>query len=121
MKDAKPKLYDPGGARLDAGPWAADFSAAERFGPFRVGALAFYYRAQLKQRCLPYADFDQVFRRATLCSARHCGGVSEMNSFSLVFCREGRELAEAKAIEEAPAAEAFERLRALLPEVRFGL
>ena len=115
------KLYALGGARLDSAEYAADFASAEKFGPYRIGERAFYFREGLKQCCLPYADFDQVFCRAMLCSARHCGGVDNFDTFWLVFCREGEELCQAKTIDEKHAAAAYEALQGRLPGLKFGV
>ena len=103
------------------GEYAADFASAERFGPFRVGEKAFYFRDGLKKLCLPYSDFDQVFKRAMLCAARHCGGVDHFDTFWLIFCSNGDELAEAKTIDEKFADAALAALSSRLPGLRVGL
>ena len=106
------KFYAPGGARVESGEYAADFASAGKFGPYREG---------FRQYCLPYAGFDQVFRRAMLCAARHCGGVDNFDTFWLVFCLGGRELCQAKTIDEKHAAAAYEALQRRLPDVKFGV
>ena len=67
------KLYTPGGGRIDSLELSADFRSADKFGPYRVGKQAFFYRSGLRQYCLPFSDFGHVFKRAMLCAARHCG------------------------------------------------
>lgn len=115
------KFYAPGGARIESAEYAADFASAGKFGPYRVGEKAFYFREGFRQYCLPYAGFDQVFRRAMLCAARHCGGVDNFDTFWLVFCLGGRELCQAKTIDEKHAAAAYEALQRRLPDVKFGV
>ena len=114
------KLTGPAGEEL-SGDYAADYDSAEKLGPFRVGAAAFYYRDGLRRACLPYTDFDQVFKRAMLCSARHCGGVDNFDTFWLVFCRAGEELCSAKTIDEKFADAALARLSERVPELKIGL
>lgn len=106
------KLYSPKGEPVEDAALAADWQAAERCGPYRVGELGFYYRSRLRWHCLPYGGFTHAFKRAMLCAARHCGGVDHFDTFWLVFCSGPDELAEAKTIDEKHADRALELLKA---------
>ena len=114
------RLYTPDGERLSDAALQADFRAAVKCGPYRVGERAFFYRSGLRQFCLPYGSFEHVFKRAMLCALRTCGKVVHTDTFWLVFCRGADELAEAKTIDEKHADKALELLRDRLTEVSFG-
>ena len=58
------KLYAPAGDELRDDALCADFEAAEKAGPLRVGRLAVYYRKGLKQRAVPLADIASAELRA---------------------------------------------------------
>lgn len=93
----------------------------ERVGPYRIGEKAFSYRDGLRRRTVEYGTFDCVFKRAMLCSARHCGGVDHFDTYWVVFCRDGKELCAAKTIDEKYADRALELIHEKLPEVKIGL
>lgn len=121
MDNSKPvRLFTPDGERAGSAELSADFRAADKCGPYRVGRLAFYYRSGLKQICLPFNSFGHVFKRAMLCASRTCGKVVHTDTFWLVFCSGADELAEAKTIDEKHADKALELLRDRLTEVSFG-
>lgn len=114
------KLYTPGGGRIDSLELSADFRSADKFGPYRVGKQAFFYRSGLRQYCLPFSDFGHVFKRAMLCSSRTCGKVVHTDTFWLVFCSGADELCEAKAIDERHVDAALALLRERVPSLAVG-
>lgn len=121
MTETKPvKLYSPKGQPVESAELSADFRAAEKCGPYRVGRRAFYYRAGLRQHCLPYEGVSRVFKRAMLCSSRTCGKVVHTDTFWLVFTSGADELAEAKTIDEKHADRALELLRERAPGIAVG-
>ena len=114
------KLFTPDGACVGDEAIFADYAAADRVGPYRVGNLAFYYRSGLKHLCVPFERVDHVFKRAMLCASRTCGKVVHTDTFWLVLCSGADELCEAKTIDEKYADRALELLRGRIEGASFG-
>ncbi len=114
------RIFSVSGEQITDSVIISDYSAAVKFGPYRVGEHAFFFRERLRQVCLPYDSFDHVFKRAMLCASRTCGKVVHTDTFWLVFCRGADEVAEAKTIDEKHCDGALELLRSRLPGAEFG-
>ena len=95
MAEAKNiRLYTPGGERISDPELAADYLTADRTGPLRVGQKALYYRdGGLRRYCIPLDQIDHAFTRVVACATHVCCGKMDLNTFRLVVCHEGKELA----------------------------
>lgn len=111
MAEAKNiRLYTPEGVRIEDPALAEDYVNAEKAGPFRVGQRALFYRdGGLKRYCIPLGQIDHAFTRVVACSTHCCCGKMDLNTFRLVVCGEGRELAAVYTetesyVDQAPGA-----------------
>lgn len=106
---------------VDSPELSADFRAAEKFGPFRVGKTGFYYRSGLKKIYVPIADIDHAFTRVREVSTHCCCGGYSMHTYSLVLCSKGAEIADIYADEdEGSVDKAQAALKARKPEIELG-
>ena len=88
------RLYTPAGEKIDDLALAEDYLAADKAGPFRGGRRALYYRdGGLKRYCIPLEQIDHAFTRVVACATHCCCGKMDLNTFRLVVCGGGRELA----------------------------
>lgn len=122
MAEAKNiRLYAPDGARIEDASLAADYLAAEKAGPFRVGRRALYYRdGGLRRYCIPLEQIDHAFTRVVACSTHCCCGKMDLNTFRLVVCGGGRELAAVYTETESYVDEAQRLLKERIPGLKLG-
>lgn len=122
MAEAKNiKLYTPEGGRIEDIALAEDYLGAEKAGPFRVGQRALFYRdGGLKRYCIPFEQIDHAFTRVVACSTHCCCGTMDLNTFRLVVCGEGRELAAVYTETESYVDQAQELLKLRIPGLKLG-
>ena len=115
------RLYTPAGEKIDDLALAEDYLAADRAGPFRVGRRALYYRdGGLKRYCIPLEQIDHAFTRVVACATHCCCGKMDLNTFRLVVCGGGRELAAVYTETESFADDAQALLKARIPGLKLG-
>lgn len=110
------KLYAPAGDELRDAALCADFEAAEKAGPLRVGRLAVYYRKGLKQRAVPLADIASAELHAQSCRTKCCCGRMELEQLHLVLSGAQGELADVYSEDRRAMGSALDALRATLGE-----
>lgn len=122
MAEAKNiRLYTPGGERISDAALAEDYLTADKAGPFRVGQRALYYRdGGLKRYCIPFEQIDHAFTRVVACSTHCCCGTMDLNTFRLVVCHEGRELAAVYTETESYVDDAQALLKSRIPGLKLG-
>ena len=122
MAEAKNiRLYTPEGGRIEDLALAEDYVNAEKAGPFRVGQRALFYRdGGLKRYCIPLGQIDHAFTRVVACSTHCCCGKMDLNTFRLVVCGEGRELAAVYTETESYVDQAQELLKRRIPGLKLG-
>ena len=115
------RLYTPAGEKIDDLALAEDYLAADKAGPFRVGRRALYYRdGGLKRYCIPLEQIDHAFTRVVACATHCCCGKMDLNTFRLVVCGGGRELAAVYTETESFVDDAQARLKARIPGLKLG-
>ena len=115
------RLYTPAGEKIDDLALAEDYLAADKAGPFRVGRRALYYRdGGLKRYCIPLEQIDHAFTRVVACSTHCCCGTMDLNTFRLVVCHEGRELAAVYTETESYVDDAQALLKSRIPGLKLG-
>ena len=115
------RLYTPAGEKIDDLALAEDYLAADKAGPFRVGRRALYYRdGGLKRYCIPLEQIDHAFTRVVACSTHCCCGTMDLNTFRLVVCGGGRELAAVYTETESFVDDAQALLKARIPGLKLG-
>ena len=103
MAEAKNiRLYTPGGERISDQALAEDYLAADKAGPFRVGQI------------------DHAFTRVVACATHCCCGTMDLNTFRLVLCHEGKELAAVYTEIESYVDHAQALLKARIPGLKLG-
>ena len=122
MAEAKNiRLYTPEGGRIEDTALAEDYLGAEKAGPFRVGRRALFYRdGGLKRYCIPFEQIDHAFTRVVACSTHCCCSTMDLNTFRLVVCGEGRELAAVYTEIESYVDQAQELLKLRIPGLKLG-
>lgn len=122
MAEAKNiRLYTPEGGRIEDIALAEDYLSAEKAGPFRVGRRALFYRdGGLKRYCIPFEQIDHAFTRVVACSTHCCCCTMDLNTFRLVVCGEGRELAAVYTETESYVDQAQELLKLRIPGLKLG-
>ena len=108
------------GVRIDDAALLDDFCAANKIGPFWIGKTAFYYRDGLKKRCIPFADIDQAFMRIEPVPTRCCCCKLDFESYRLVVCSRGRELADIRTEDEGTVDKALAFLKNGSPKIKLG-
>ena len=115
------RLYTPAGEKIDDLALAEDYLAADKAGPFRVGRRALYYRdGGLKRYCIPLEQIDHAFTRVVACATHCCCGKMDLNTFRLVVCGGGRELAAVYPETVRFVDEAQALLKARIPGLKLG-
>lgn len=112
-----PRLLTVEGEVMTDAVWSEDYAGATKIGPFRVGNKGIYYRDMLKTYCVPLVDIDHVFTRVVATATHCCCGTMDLNTFRLVLCGRGKELAAIYTEEEG----SIDRTQALLKERIPGL
>ena len=122
MAEAKNiRLYTPEGGRIEDTALAEDYLGAEKAGPFRVGRRALFYRdGGLRRYCIPFEQIDHAFTRVVACSTHCCCCTMDLNTFRLVVCGEGRELAAVYTEIESYVDQAQELLKLRIPGLKLG-
>ena len=122
MEQAKNiRLYTPAGEKIYDLALAEDYMAADKAGPFRVGRRALYYRdGGLKRYCIPLEQIDHAFTRVVACATHCCCGKMDLNTFLLVVCGGGRELAAVYTETESFVDDAQALLKACIPGLKLG-
>lgn len=115
------RLYTPAGEKIDDLALAEDYLAADKAGPFRVGRRALYYRdGGLKRYCIPLEQIDHTFTRVVACATHCCCGKMDLNTFRLVVCGGGRELAAVYTETGSFVDDAQALLKARIPGLKLG-
>ena len=115
------RLYTPAGEKIDDLALAEDYLAADKAGPVRVGRRALDYRdGGLKRYCIPLEQIDHAFTRVVACATHCCCGKMDLNTFRLVVCGGGRELAAVYTETESFVDDTQALLKARIPGLKLG-
>lgn len=114
------RMYSADGTSVLSPELTEDFRAAEKTGPFRVGKTAIFYRDLSKLHYIPLGDIDHAFTRVVATSTHCCCGTFDLNTFRLVLCGNGRELAAVYTENESYVDRAQALLSERIPNLKLG-
>ena len=120
MSEKTMKFLTADGAPLEDPALAAEFGAAEKIGPFRIGQTAFFYRDGLKKYAIPFADITGAFTRIEPVPTHCCCGTMNIDIFRLVIVSNGREIADIRTEDEKLVDGAQALLKARIPDLKLG-
>lgn len=106
------KFKAVGDSTLDESVLESDYEAAEVFWKARLGKSCLYYLSLFKTAYLPLSEISRAFIRVETTVSRVCCGPAEFNSYYLILCRDGSELASVELDSEVKA----DRLLAAIAE-----
>ncbi len=96
-----------------------DYREAIQTGALRIGTENVFFKSGLKTCCIPFSETDRVFRRVIAVPAGLCCGSMNVEIETIVFARDGKELAQVQMPGSKAAREAFAILKETLPDVLF--
>ena len=97
------KFKAAGNAVLDDSVLESDYEAAEVFWKVRLGNTCLYYLSLFKTAYLPLSEISRAFIRVETTVSRVCCGPAEFNSYYLILCHDGAEIASVELDSEVKA------------------